>query len=452
MKSKGLRSLANQLADQSMTSRELCEKALDRSRNTQSVFINLNEDILYLADLIDQKRKSTAQVPALAGIPIALKDLFDVRHQKTLAGSVVLKDQVNRAEQDAAVVAPLRNAGLLFLGRLNMSEFAFSGMGMNPHYGTPLSVWDRVTGHLPGGSSSGSGVVVGEGIVAAALGSDTAGSCRIPAAFNGIVGVKPSYGRLPLTGIFPLSHSSDAPGPLAVDVDSCHILDRFMMQDPQAARLPEIAIIDPAKLTLIVPDADVMRGLDDTVQNTFEAGVTKLKMAGFNFQTHKMPSLDGCIEFFKTNPVAVYEAYQLHRQNLENHFASFDPFVGQRILTGKDISPAEQQDRYEQKSWLIKQFNAEFSALGADAVLYPTVACIPPAISDCKDSEQARIINLNCLRNTATVNNFDGCSISLPCHKPGEAPVGLMVSARNGEDEKLYQVAAALESALRNET
>jgi aspartyl-tRNA(Asn)/glutamyl-tRNA(Gln) amidotransferase subunit A len=448
MNSKGLRSLARQLADQSITSHQLCEIALDKSRENQSVFMSLNEDILALADLIDQKRKTTSQISSLAGIPIALKDLFDVRHQKTLAGSIVLKDQVNRAEQDAAVIAPLRNAGLLFLGRLNMSEFAFSGMGMNPHYGTPLSVWDRETGRLPGGSSSGSGVVVGEGIVAAALGSDTAGSCRIPAAFNGIVGVKPSYGRLPLTGIFPLSYSSDAPGPLAVDVDSCHILDRFMMQDPEADSLPEIAKLNPADLNLIVPDADVMRGLDAIVQKTFEAGITKLKQAGLNIRTHKMPSLDACIQFFKTSPIAVYEAYQLHRQNLENHFESFDPFVGQRILTGKDISSAEQADRYEQKSSLIKQFNSEFMALEADAVLYPTVACIPPPISDCKDSEQARMINLNCLRNTATVNNFDGCSISLPCHNEGDAPVGLMVSARNGEDEKLYQVAAMLESAL----
>ncbi len=193
-----LRALSKALETTEITSCELIEAALARARKSDSVFIQLNEGLSSLAKSIDRAREKHEPVPALAGIPITLKDLFNVRNERTLAGSIVRKSLAQPEAEDAEVIAPLRVAGLLFLGRTNMSEFAFSGIGVNPHYGTPLSIWDRQTGRLPGGSSSGSAVSVAEGIVVASLGSDTAGSCRVPAAFNGLVGVKPSYGRMSL--------------------------------------------------------------------------------------------------------------------------------------------------------------------------------------------------------------------------------------------------------------
>jgi aspartyl-tRNA(Asn)/glutamyl-tRNA(Gln) amidotransferase subunit A len=330
-----------------------------------------------------------------------------------------------------------------------MSEFAFSGIGKNPHYGTPLSIWDRATRRLPGGSSSGSAVAVAEGIVPAALGSDTAGSCRIPAAFNGVVGVKPSFGRMSLNGIYPLSPTLDAPGPLAVDVDSCFILDQLMCAHLKPEdRLPLLVAADPTTLKLVIPEARVMEDLDKEVRVAFERAVESLRAAGVSIQQAAMPILDRCDDFFLERPVVVHEVWQHHREMLAQHLEEYDPFVGLRMSAGAEISDAEQQVRYRERNELVTAFNQQFELLQADALLYPTVACIPPAIAETDDEDDARRVNLRCLRNTATVNYFDGCAISLPCHHPGDAPVGLMLSAANGADDRLYQVAAAIEATL----
>ncbi|MFT5221516.1 MAG: aspartyl-tRNA(Asn)/glutamyl-tRNA(Gln) amidotransferase subunit A [Planctomycetota bacterium] len=443
----GLRKLSEQLQRGELTSVALVKTSLAKAQASESVFIRINSDLLSLAEVIDSNRHKNT--PPLAGIPITLKDLFNVRNETTLAGSIALKHNARAEAQDAEVVAPLRDAGLLFLGRTNMSEFAFSGMGKNPHYGTPLSIWDRDTGRLPGGSSSGSAVSVAEGIVAATLGSDTAGSCRIPAAFNGIVGVKPSFGRMSLNGIYPLSPTSDAPGPLAVDVDSCFILDQLMSgQHKPGLALPSIKPRAVDSLRLVIPDGQVMADLDAEVKSDFYRSIEQLADAGANIETVAMPVLDDCIDMFANRAIALYEAYQHHQHLLEKYLDEYDPFVGHRINTGSALSEAEQQERYREKATLIEQFNRQFAKLEADAILYPTVACVPPAISSTDDLEQSRKVNLRCLRNTATANYFDGCSISLPCHRPGNAPVGLMLSAVNGMDESLYRSAAAVESVL----
>ena len=444
-----LRSLAKALKRTEISASELTEQALQRARQSDSVFIALNEGLTSLAESIDAARNRGDAMPPLAGIPITLKDLFNVRNEVTLAGSVVQKTIAKPESDDADVVAPLRDAGLLFLGRTNMSEFAFSGMGKNPHYGTPLSIWDRETGRLPGGSSSGSAVSVAEGIVVATLGSDTAGSCRIPAAFNGIVGVKPSFGRMSLKGIYPLSPTSDAPGPLANDIDSCWLLDRLMcgLQAPEDA-LPELNVRDIRSLKLVVPQSLVLTELDAEVQNAFDQSIDALRDSGAKVEFAEMSSIDDCVDMFANRAVVIHEAYHHHREMLEQHGDQFDPFVGNRLLSGKAISDQQQLERYHEKARIIEQFNQQFRASGADALLYPTVACIPPSIAQTEDFDQARSVNLRCLRNTATANYFDGCSISLPCHKAGTAPVGLMVSAMNGDDENLYAISAAIEKVI----
>ena len=446
-----LRSLSQALKTGATTSSELVNDALERAKLSKSVFIQLNQGLLSLAESIDHARKRKATVPALAGIPITLKDLFNVRNESTLAGSVVLKHFAMPEAEDAEVIVPLRESGLLFLGRTNMSEFAFSGMGRNPHYGTPLSIWERKIGRLPGGSSSGSAVSVAEGIVVASLGSDTAGSCRVPAAFNGVVGVKPSYGRMSLNGIYPLSPTSDAPGPIAADVDSCYILDQLMSGKlGPADQLPVLPDRDPRLLKFIVPEAGVLDDLDDQVQSAFDTAIELLKQAGAQITTVKMPVIDASIELFYSKAIVLYEAYQWHKSLLEQYGDEFDPFVQQRILTGSAISDVEQKDRYRARDEVIQLFNEHFRQLDADALLYPTTPCIPPAISETDHPDDARRINLRCLRNTVTANYFDGCSISLPCHRKGEAPVGLMVSSMNGEDEKLYSIAATIEQILKS--
>ena len=444
-----LRTISEALEKSETTAFKLLDTALTRADSSNAVFVSLNHGLLSLAESIDQIRQTRKISPPLAGIPITLKDLFDVRNEQTLAGSIALKHSAKPKDKDADVIAPLREAGLLFLGRTNMSEFAFSGMGINPHYGTPLSIWDRQTGRIPGGSSSGSAVSVAEGIVVASVGSDTAGSCRVPAAFNGIVGVKPSYGRMSLRGIYPLSPSSDAPGPIANDVDSCYILDQLMCGrvKPQDT-LPVLDERPVASLKLAIPNAQVMADLDPEVQAAFDLSIDCLRSAGANITIVAMPSIDRSIELFFTQAVVLYEAYHFHRELLETFGDEYDPFVRDRILTGGQISEANQQDRYAAKAIVIEQFEKEFNNLSVDALLYPTVPCIPPTLAETVDADNARKVNLRCLRNTVTANYFDGCSISLPCHKTGEAPVGLMVSAMNGQDESLYSVSAAIEKTL----
>ena len=444
-----LRTLSEALKHGEITSYELINDALARAKLSDSVFIQLNQGLSSLAESIDRARNKREAVPPLAGIPIALKDLFNVRNEPTLAGSVALKHFARPEEKDADVIAPLREAGLLFLGRTNMSEFAFSGIGKNPHYGTPLSIWDRQTGRLPGGSSSGSAVSVAEGIVVASLGSDTAGSCRVPAAFNGVVGVKPSYGRMSLNGIYPLSPTSDAPGPIATDVDSCYLLDQLMSGNLSPANsLPVLPVRDPHTLMFVIPEAGVLDDLDGEVQSAFDLALDYLRQAGAKITTVKMPVIDASIELFFSKAIVLYEAYHHHKALLEQYGDEFDPFVQQRILTGSAISDDEQKDRYRAKAEVVKLFNNHFRQLNADALLYPTTPCIPPAISETDDPDNATRVNLRCLRNTVTANYFDGCSISLPCHRKGEAPVGLMVSSMNGEDANLYPVSAAIEQVL----
>ena len=222
-----------------------------------------------------------------------------------------------------------------------------------------------------------------------------------------------------------------------------------MVQFERVHFIPMLLPATPETIKLVIPDARVMTGLDEEVRIAFERSVEALRKVGINIRQAPMPVLDDCDDLFIERPLVVREVWQFHRQMLEQHLDEYDPFVGLRMSAGADISDDEQQDRYRGRQQVVDSFNQQFAALNADALLYPTVACIPPTISETEDDDNARRVNLRCLRNTATVNYFDGCSISLPCHRPGEAPVGLMLSAANGDDDRLYQLAAAVESALK---
>src|ERR1700750_409967 len=197
-----LATLADDLGAGRTSARKLVEECLariaDPAGEGQRAFIHVDKDAaLAAADAMDGLRKANAAPSRFAGIPISIKDLFDIKGQVTRAGSRALDDSPP-AEQDAATVARLRRAGFVLIGRTNMTEFAYSGIGINPHYGTPTGAWNRAEGHVPGGSSSGAAVSVLDGMAHAGLGTDTGGSCRIPAAYNGIVGHKTTQPRGPL--------------------------------------------------------------------------------------------------------------------------------------------------------------------------------------------------------------------------------------------------------------
>ncbi len=442
----GIRQLAAGLAAREFRCADLVEERLGLALDAQGVFTSLTDGAMDAARAVD-KRRATGKAGPLEGVPVTLKDLYNVRGEMTLAGSNVLRYDAQVQSTDAEVVGYLRDAGLLFLGRTNMSEFAFSGMGLNPHYAPLYSVWDRETGRLPGGSSSGSAVSVALGIVPGSLGSDTAGSCRIPAAFNGIVGVKPSYGRLSLKGVYPLSPTSDAPGPLAVDVDSCFLLDR-LMDGRWQGEIPVLEQAGTEGVRLRVPEGVVMSELDREVSEAFAAALRRLENAGITVESSPMPVVDDCVRMFLERSVVGFEAWRDHGERLDSRGNEYDPYVRQRMSQGRHVSAEEQESRYRDKAELIRRFNEDFGAGGETALVYPTVCCIPPAVSETFDPERIGKVNLRCLRNTAAVNYFDGCSISLPCHPGGTAPVGLMLSMPHGHDAELYRLAATVEAIL----
>src|ERR1700746_2926102 len=269
-------SLADDLEAGRTSARKLVEECIARIADPggegQRTFIHVDRDAaLDAADAMDALRRAKAAPSRFAGIPISIKDLFDIRGQVTRAGSRALEDSAP-AEADAPVVARLRQAGFIVIGRINMTEFAYSGIGINPHYGTPKGAWNRAEGHVPGGSSSGAAVSVLDGMAHGALGTDTGGSCRIPAAFNGIVGYKPTQRRVPLDGAVPLSFSLDSFGPLANSVSCSAILDAVLADETVTPLQPRSI----KGMRLAVPTTVALDELEDEVAATFERALETL--------------------------------------------------------------------------------------------------------------------------------------------------------------------------------
>ena len=426
------------------SSRKLTEEALariaDPAGEGKRAFIKVYaESALAAADYADKLRKSGVRRSPVDGLPVSLKDLFDVAGDVTRAGSKVLE---LKAQKDAPAVARLRAAGAVFVGRTNMVEFAFGTTGINPHYGTPKSPWDRKTGRIPGGSSSGAGVAQADGMCAMALGTDTRGSVRIPAAFNGVTGFKPTARRVPRDGAFPLSYTLDSIGPLANSVACCAAYDAILAGEPLEP-LPEL----PAKgLRFLVPKTEVREGLDREVEAAFNRAVEKLRSAGAVITEKAVPAFDRQAEYFKGGGYAGAEAYAIHRKYADR-LADYDPRVAKRVLLGKDLSAAD----YVELGVLRAQYQREVEALLApfDAFLLPSTPCIPGPIAEVDASDEAYFRwNMRILRIVGLVNFLDGCATSLPCHERGAAPVGLMVCGPAMSDRRILAVSAAVERAL----
>jgi aspartyl-tRNA(Asn)/glutamyl-tRNA(Gln) amidotransferase subunit A len=436
--------LSADLAAGRTSSRDLVEQALgriaDKDGEGARAFLKVNaEGARAEADFADALRKRGARRSSVDGLPVSLKDLFDVAGEVTRAGSKIMDNVARKA--DAAAVARLRAAGAVFIGRTNMVEFAFGGVGLNPHYGTPKNPWDRKTGRVPGGSSSGAAVAQAGGMCVMALGSDTGGSVRIPAALCGLAGFKPTARRVPLEGAFPLSSTLDSIGPLANSIDCCAAYDAVLSGAPAA--LVEL----PLKgLRLLLPRSSMLSGLDGSVEQTFGAAIARLRKAGAIVEERPAPVFDRRSEYFAHGGFAAAEAYHVHRP----HFARLgecDPRVSVRILLGKDILAADYVALREQRAAAVREFEA--LAAPFDAVVMPTVACVAPDIAGAgaSDEEYSRW-NLRILRNPAFINFLDGCAATLPCHAPGSAPVGFMVCGPAMSDRRILAVAAAVERAL----
>lgn len=441
-----LASLSAALATGKTTSRQLVEDCLARIEDPAGegprAFIKVHAaGARASADAIDLLRKAGRPPGPLAGIPFGVKDLADIAGEPTPAGSTVLAD-ARPAATNAPVIQRAIDAGLVIMGRTNMTEFAFSGLGINPHYGTPKSPWDRATGRIPGGSSSGTGVAVADGMVFAGLGTDTGGSCRIPAAMNGVVGYKPTARRVPITGILPLSTSLDSVGPLANSVACCATVDAVFA----GIAAPDPRAMPIAGLRLAVPTNFMFDNVDDIVAATFERSLAALSAAGAIIVRRAFPTFDDIPRANAGGGLAAPEAWAWHRALIAEKAAGYDPRVLVRIRGGERMSAADYIDCLAARTDIVARMNA--ATADYDALMMPTCPLVPPAIAALDDEGEYARVNMLQLRNNAVGNFLDRCAISLPCHRPGDAPVGLMLMGETLGDARLFRVAAAVEEAL----
>jgi aspartyl-tRNA(Asn)/glutamyl-tRNA(Gln) amidotransferase subunit A len=434
------------LAAGRVTSRELVEGCLARIADPAGegtrVFLKVAADTARAtADFTDTMRKHGAAAGPYAGIPVSVKDLFDVAGEVTTAASVVMRDAAP-AKQDAIAVARLRAAGLILIGRTNMPEFAFSGLGLNPHFDTPRNPWDRASQRIPGGSSSGAAVSVTDGMAFGALGTDTGGSCRIPAAMCGIVGFKPTARRVPKAGAYPLSATLDSIGPLASSVNCCAILDAILANEAHF-RPPVVSV---AGLRLAVPRSYVLDGLSPEVATAFERTLRLVTQAEASVQEIAFAELKELPDINRLGGLVAPEAYALHRARIASSAALYDPRILNRIVRGSEQSAADYIDVWQRRAEFIERVTAVIAPY--DAVLMPTVPIVAPRIEDLRADDVYVRTNALVLRNSGVVNFIDGCAVSVPCHEPGSAPVGLTLFASGGSDRRLLSVAAAVAGVL----
>lgn len=442
---------AANLASGRTTARALIDQCLERVADPDGeggrTFVAVYaEQARASADAMDALRRVGRAPGPYAGIPISLKDLFDVAGEATPAGSAVLKS-APAASAHAPVVSRMLAQGFVPVGRTNMTEFAFSGLGINPHFGTPRSPWGRdaegLGGRIPGGSSSGAAVSVADGMALAALGTDTGGSCRIPAAFCGVVGYKPTARRVPLAGVLPLAPSLDSVGPLARSVRCCAAVDAVL-----AGKVPQA--VEPMALRglrLAVPGNMVMEGVDSVVAEAFGRALNRLGNLGVRVTHLSFPQFERIAAASAGGGLAPVEAYAWHRPLLAEQGDAYDQRVRRRIERGAAMTGSElialQMARAE--------IRASMDAMTApfDAVAMPTTPILPPRIDALDDEGEYVRLNGLILRNTSLANVLDRCSISIPVNRPGEAPVGLMLMGETGGDARLFAIAAGIEDMLK---
>ncbi|NLC36574.1 MAG: amidase [Alcaligenaceae bacterium] len=439
--------LQRQLDAGETTSVELVEQALariadDAGEGARAFTAVWADQALAAARASDILRAAGLSRSAIEGLPVSIKDLFDVAGKVTKAGSALRRDAAP-AERHAAAVERLALAGAILIGHTNMTEFAFSGLGLNPHYGTPSSPWDRASRRIPGGSSSGAGVSVADGMAVAALGTDTGGSIRIPSAFCGLTGFKPTAARVPAEGAFPLASSLDSSGPLAASVECCSIIDSILSGEER----PLPTALPLHSLRLATTRTLVLDGADAHVLAAFQRALDTLRRHGAQIDEIEIPEFLQLADINSKGGLVCAEAYAVHRHELSLRQQEYDPLVASRILRGKDIDCADYIELHEIRHRWTAAVEARLQ--NYDALLLPTVPIVAPTIEALQASEDAYFTaNGLILRNPTLINFLDGCALSLPCHKAGEAPVGLMVAAPAYSDDHILDVGRSIEAAL----
>jgi aspartyl-tRNA(Asn)/glutamyl-tRNA(Gln) amidotransferase subunit A len=449
-----LDTLARDLAQGRVTSTQLAAAALarigDAAGEGARAFIRTDpERALAAARASDALRAAGVVRSPLEGIPVSVKDLFDLAGQVTLAGSVALKG-APPAARNAPVVDRLLAAGAVIVGGTNMSEFAFSGLGINPHHGTPRNPWGRAAdggGRIPGGSSSGAAVSVTDGMAALAIGTDTGGSVRIPAALCGLAGFKPTARRVTTQGALPLSTTLDSIGPIAACVRDCAIADAVLAgEDIAAAQTLAPRPLDGARL--LVPATLMLDGIDATVAAAFDRACAVLSRAGARITRAPVPELAELPSINARGTLLAAEAWHWHRGLIARQGAAYDPRVRARIEAGAAMSAADYLDLIAARQRWIATLEQRLAP--HDALIAPTTPIIAPDIAaTAADDATYFCLNGLMLRNTSPINFLDGCGLSIPCHEPGSAPVGLMLAGPALSDHRILALGLAMEAALQ---
>lgn len=393
------------------------------------------------ADAADARAKAGVKLSPLDGWVISIKDLFDVAGEVTTAGSTILRSRP-AASADAPTVARLRQAGVVIVGKTNMSEFAFSGIGINPHFGTPGNAADK--SRVPGGSSSGAGVSAAEGTARMGLGSDTGGSIRIPAALNGCVGFKPTYGRIPLEGAFPLSYALDTIGPLAKTVADCAATDAVLAGEQPWTLTPAPL----AGLRLAIPRGRLFGQMEPEVEQVFEASTARLTRAGARVSDISIEDLlQELADAMAKAPFVAMEAAAVHAEWMEDRARDFDPRVLARVRIGAKAAAPDYIRLVNKRAELVARMRDRLADI--DALILPTTPIRAPKISDLIASDdQFWTANGLMLRNTTVGNVFTFTGISIPCPQVKGLPVGFMLTALAGQDRRLLRMAAAVEKVF----
>jgi aspartyl-tRNA(Asn)/glutamyl-tRNA(Gln) amidotransferase subunit A len=444
---KPIAQIAGELETGATTSRALTEQALARISDPDGegprTFIRVFDDAAVAEAEASDRLRDAGVVPSpLAGIPVSIKDLCDVAGITTLAGSVVRRN-APPAARDATILARLRAAGAVIMGTTNMTEFACGGLGLNPHYGDCRNPHDRETGRVPGGSSAGAAISVTDGMAAAAVGTDTAGSVRIPAAMCGLAGFKPTARRVPTDGVFPLSTTLDSVGPLAPTIACCAVVDAiFAGEDPA---LPDAVPLDGLRFG--IPDTLVTDDLEPEVAAAFDRAVDRLSRAGARIEDVALPELGEMSAVGRVRFPSMVEGYAIHRDRLENMLDQMDPRISERLLGGGRMSGPDYYDVLQFRQDLIERTRRVTA--GYDAIIMPTLPVIAPLISRFKGSHDAeRDPHIIVIRNTVIANMLDRCSLTVPCHEAGAAPVGFMLMGEHMADKRLLGIGLSVDRLL----
>jgi aspartyl-tRNA(Asn)/glutamyl-tRNA(Gln) amidotransferase subunit A len=382
----------------------------------------------------------------LDGIPVAWKDLYDFKGEVTRAGSIVLDD--GPAIADAELVQRLAAAGAVTVGKLNMSEFAFSGLGLNPHYGTPRNPWSKGEARIPGGSSSGCGVAVARGIVPVAIGTDTSGSVRIPAALNGVIGFKTSRNRWPLAGAYPLSRTLDTAGVFAHTAVDAAVVDAIARGQAKE----ELRVCPIKGIRIVVPSNVVWDDVEAAVASNFEAALERLQSHGVVVEHRQIKVLDDVLSLSSAHGTLVaVEAYQLHRHLLSSSASLLmDRRVRARLEAGGTIASSSEASIRNAQVTLMDAMTQLFD--GNTFLAYPTVPKVAPLLAPLMVDDDLFVrTNSLMLRNTLIGSFLGWCGISIPTGADESGlPTALLLSGAPGGDQELLTAAISMESIIRN--